>query len=341
MRGGSSEGESEVSEANTHAQCAVLAHALPRRSTQDTEKAPLALVIVTYNSSAVLEGLLDSIPAGLEGVCAFDVIVCDNDSRDRSADLALAHPIKPRVIRTGRNAGYAAGINAATATISPASHLLILNPDIRLQPGAVRTMLNHMSDPSIGVAAPRNLCADGTVDRIIRREPSVRTAWADGILGGKLAARLGLSEIVDDVELYDSGGFIDWASGSALLVTSEARRTVGAWDESFFLYSEEVDYQRRVRSYGFKIFYVPQAEVVHIGGECHANPSLFALLTINRIRYFARHHGALPTFMFRLGVAAGEMFRAARGATHRAALLSALSPLRESSRAIANARAPS
>ena len=187
---------------------------------------------------------------------------------------------------------------------------------------------------------PRNLCTDGTVDRTIRREPSVRTAWADALLGGKLATQLGLGEIVHDNNLYERGGLVDWASGSALLVAARARRTVGAWDESFFLYSEEVDYQRRVRSGGFRIAYAPDAEVVHIGGECHSNPSLFALLTANRVRYFARHHGPLSAFMFRLGVAAGEMFRAARGAEHRGALLSALAPRRAARGLFANARDP-
>lgn len=328
----------EVADARTHVQTPPLAREPPRNPVLDQDAVPLAVIIVAYNSVKCLGGLLDSIPEGLEGVRSAEIVVCDNDSRDGSAELALAHPVGPRVIRMGWNAGYAAGINAAIAAVSPDSNVLILNPDIRLRPGAVRAMLDRITDPAVGVAVPRNLRSDGTVDPTIRREPSVRTAWADGVLGGKLAARLGLGEIVDDGALYDNGGFVDWASGSALLIAARARRAVGEWDESFFLYSEEVDYQRRVRSCGFRIVYVPQAELVHIGGECHADPSLFALLTANRIRYFSRHHGRLSTLAFRLGVAAGEVFRAGRGSTHRAALLSAVSPLREPSRTIAMAR---
>src|SRR3954465_14105739 len=104
------------------------------------DAAPLAVVIVTYNSAAVLPGLLDSLAAGLEGVGRFEIVVSDNDSRDGSAELALAAPVGARVIRMERNAGYAAGINAAIATVSAASDVLILNPDVRLRPGAVRTM---------------------------------------------------------------------------------------------------------------------------------------------------------------------------------------------------------
>lgn len=287
---------------------------------------PLAVVIVTYNSIHVLQGLLDSLISGLEGVGQFEVVIVDNNSCDGSADFALAHPLRPRLIRSRRNGGYAAGINAATATLKSDSDVLILNPDIRLQPGCVQALLGRFADPSIGIVVPRNLCADGSLDPTIRREPSVRTAWAESLLGGKVAARLGLSEIVDGGELYGREGLVEWASGSALLISSRARRAVGAWDESFFLYSEEVDYQRRARSCGFGVAYVPDAEVVHVGGECHTSPHLYALLTANRIRYFRRHHGPLSTLAFRAGIAAGEAFRFARGATHRAAFLSVIFP---------------
>jgi len=75
----------------------------------------LSIVIVTYNSASVLPGLLDSLVAGLEGIKQFETIVVDNDSADDSVDIALAHAIRPRVIRMGRNAGYAAAILAMRA----------------------------------------------------------------------------------------------------------------------------------------------------------------------------------------------------------------------------------
>src|SRR5580698_3655266 len=102
--------------------------------------ASLSIIIVTYNSADVLQSLLDSLPAGLDGVASFETIVVDNDSRDNSVDIAAHHPIGARVIRMGRNAGYAAAINAGAATVSKDANLLVLNPDIRLQPGAAATL---------------------------------------------------------------------------------------------------------------------------------------------------------------------------------------------------------
>lgn len=292
---------------------------------------PLAVVIVTFNSASVLPPLLDSLPAGLKGIDDFEVVIVDNDSRDGSAELAEAHLISPTVMRMGRNAGYAAAINAAAATLHPDSDLLILNPDLRLYPGAVKLLVDRVTTQSVGIVVPRNFREDGTTDPTLRREPSILTAWADAVLGGNLAARIGWGEIVGQASRYDRGGSIDWATGSALLVSSRARRAVGEWDESFFLYSEEVDYQRRAREAGFNIVYEPRSQVMHAGGEGGTNPRLFALMTANRIRYFGRHHGFLPTTFFRLGVAFGQAVRSWRGSVHRAALRSALTPLRSAS----------
>src|SRR5262245_9584981 len=77
----------------------------------------LSVITVTYNSANVLGDLLDSLVVGLEGIDTFEVVVVDNDSSDTSIDIALAHPIQPRVVSMGRNAGYAAAINAAASTI--------------------------------------------------------------------------------------------------------------------------------------------------------------------------------------------------------------------------------
>jgi GT2 family glycosyltransferase len=289
----------------------------------------LAVVIVTYNSASVLPALLGSLPDGLRGIADHELYVVDNDSSDGSAELAETHPIGAKVIRMGRNAGYAAGINAAAARAGPEADLLVLNPDLRLCPGAVSALAECLSAPFVGVAVPRNFRTDGSTDPTLRREPSLLSAWAEAVLGGRIAARLGLGEIIVDQQRYDRPCAVEWASGSALLIAAEVRRAAGCWDESFFLYSEEVDYQRKVREAGFGIVYEPRSCVVHACGESGSNPRLFALMTANRIRYYRRHHGLLATFLFRLAVILGETARSWRP-VHRAGLRSALMPLRPS-----------
>jgi len=300
--------------------------------TRDTSPRPpaepkfgLSIVVVTYNSASVLPGLLDSLPVGLEGIQAFETIVVDNDSADNSVDTALAHAIHPRVIKMGRNAGYAAAINAAAATVSPDVDLLILNPDVRLLPGAGKLLVDRLSDPSVGVVIPRLLSENGVTQWSLRREPSLTTAWTDAILGGTFAGRLGTGETIADPAIYDVGGLIDWATGAVMVVAARARCVVGDWDESFFLYMEEVEYLRRVRERGFSVLYVPEANAVHIGGEYREDPYLAALLSANRIRYHRRYHGLLSTTLFRLSIIVGAGVRTIGGSpAHRASVRAAL-----------------
>ncbi|KQO76270.1 glycosyl transferase [Rhizobium sp. Leaf262] len=289
------------------------------------DRTALAIVIVTYNSAEVLPGLLDSLACGLEGVVRSKVIVVDNRSQDRSVEIAQAHSSVDRVIQTGRNAGYAAGVNAATAEISTSMHLLVLNPDIRLAPGCLVILLKALGSlKNTGVVVPRMRNQHHLVSKSVRREPSITTAWSEALLGGSRAARMGLGEMVEDPVLYQKGGKIEWATGAILLISAGAREKVGDWDESFFLYSEEVDYLRRTREAGFDIFYVPQSEVVHIGGDYRSSNFLTNLTMANRIKYYRRHHGIVSTTLFQAALVAGECIRLLSRRPRTSALAAAL-----------------
>jgi GT2 family glycosyltransferase len=170
------------------------------------------------------------------------------------------------------------------------------------------------------------LSEEGHLAPSIRREPSLVTAWSEATLGGTLAARLDLGEVVRNPALYREGGPIEWATGAALMISARARLAAGDWDESFFLYSEEVDYLRRVRERGLSVIYVPQARTVHFGGDYESSPFLSGLMMANRIGDYARRHGWLATAAFRLALIVGEALRSGRGPAHRAALRAALRP---------------
>lgn len=302
---------------------------LPPVPSRDRNR-PLAVVVVTYNSADTLGGLLDTFADGLEGFDDTEVVIADNASSDNSVELALAHPVGARVVHTGWNGGYAAGINAALATIRADADVLILNPDIRLSPGAAARLVEVLRHGDIGVVAPRIVHQDGAPYHSLRREPSLQTAWADALLGTRLGAGIDKGECVCDSACYETPRVVDWASGAALMISAEVRARVGAWDETFFLYSEEVDFQRRARAAGYRVAYTPHAQVLHFGGDYQSNPRLYAILTANRIRDYARHHGAVSTALFRTAVLTGEVLRSLGGsAVHRAGAIAALRRLPE------------
>jgi GT2 family glycosyltransferase len=291
---------------------------------------PLAVITVAYNSAAALPGLLDSLLANRVDFGPFEVVVVDNASRDGSVAIARAHPVGARVLATGRNGGYSAGINAGARLAPPDADLLVLNPDTRLAPDALRVLCAALNDPAVGVALPQLRDQDGAVALSLRREPSLVTAWADALVGAALAARLGLGEIVAEPRLYAEGGPADRATGGALLIAARARRAVGEWDESLFRYSAEGEYLRRGRTAGRDVVYVPGAHVYHKGGDSLANPRLAALLAVNRLRDFGRCHGRVATQLFRLAMIVGAAMRLGRGPVPRATLHAALRPSRAS-----------
>ncbi len=281
------------------------------------------VVVVTFNSARHLPGLLASLDAGLADIGPWSLVVVDNDSSDSGLELLGRLRPEAQIVRMGRNAGYAAAINAGLAG-APPGPALVLNPDVRLRPGCAARLLAAFDDPRVGLAAPRILAPDGRTSWSIRRDPSVLRVWAESLLGGHRAARLGLSEMVAEPARYLASHDVEWATGAVVAVSAACRSRVGEWDESFFLYSEEVDYFQRARRAGFTARFVAEAEAEHESGAYGTDVELWRILVRNRIRLFARHHGPVATTAFRAGLAVGELLRAPRSAAHRAGLRSAV-----------------
>jgi GT2 family glycosyltransferase/glycosyltransferase involved in cell wall biosynthesis len=282
----------------------------------------LTVVIVTHNSSAVIADCLTGLDAALQGVDRWNLVVVDNASDDNSATAVESLAPSATVIRMGHNAGYAAAINEALKSRGGRANLLVLNPDVRLQAGSACELLDNLARPGVGIVVPRLIDQRGGLHLSLRRDPTISRAFAEALLGGKRASRVArLGEVVGDVQQYDHDHPVDWATGAAMLISRECLETVGPWDESFFLYSEETDFALRARDAGYLTWYTPSALAVHLGGESNTSPALWSLLTANRVQLYRQRHGPLRALLFWLAVLLNEAIRAARGsATHRAGL---------------------
>ena len=289
----------------------------------------VAIVVVSFNSELVLPGLLSTLEGGF-GDIAWHLYVADNASADRSVDLVKQIAPTATVIEVGRNAGYAVGINVAVAAAGPHTAVLVLNPDVRLTTGCVPELLRALREPGTGIAVPRLL--DGNDKRIdsMRREPTVLRAFGDTFLGAQRAGRYPrLGEMVTDPREYEDETVSDWAEGSTQLISAECWAQCGPWDESYFLYSEETDFDLRARDAGFATRYVPSAVAIHLEGDSGSSPQLWALLMVNRVRLFRRRNGLLKALPFWMATALRELTRALLGKqTSRAGLQALLSPRR-------------
>ncbi|WP_244931732.1 glycosyltransferase family 2 protein [Nocardioides sp. W7] len=294
-----------------------------------TPEERVLVAVVAYNSADVLPGLLASLPAAMAGV-PWQTVVVDNDSADDSIDVVRRLAPDARVVATGRNGGYSAGINAAVAAGGPHTAVLVLNPDVRLDPGCVPALLAALREPGVGIAVPRLRDARGVRIDSLRREPTLVRALADAVVGAERAGRHGrLGEVVTDPEAYDGATDTDWAEGSTQLIGAACWARVGTWDESYFLYSEEADYDLRARDAGFATRYVPTAGAVHLEGGSAGSARLWPLLVVNRVRLFRRRRGWLPAVLFWAVLVLREGSRACLGRpASKAALWALLDPVR-------------
>ena len=290
-------------------------------------KEHVAVVVVMYKSQHLLAGLVASLDDGLGGV-SFELVAVDNDSPDCSAEVIRRIAPDATIVRTGRNGGYAAGINAGVAAARPHTAILVLNSDVRLGRGCVGELLQAVRQPGIGIAVPRLVDAEGRVIDSMRREPSVARAFGDAILGAQRAGRFSaLGEVVSDRRSYEREQCTDWAEGSTQLISAECWRACGPWDESFFLYSEETEYNLRARDFGFAVRYVPTAKATHLAGGSGVSDELWTMQVLNRITLFRRRHGMSATALYWLATVLRELTRAALGrGNSRAAAKALLSP---------------
>jgi GT2 family glycosyltransferase len=296
-------------------------------------RARTAIVVVTYNSAPVLGDCLRSLADGAKGVELTDVVVVDNSSRDGTLDLAETFTDLPmRTVQMGRNAGYAAGINAGVNELDLATldSVLAINPDCRLTPGSVAALQEVLTVPGRGIAVPRLVNPDGSLQPSLRRTPTLRRAWAEAVIGGTRAGRIGkLGELVTDPREYERAAPAAWATGAAMLMSVDALLQTGPWDESFLLYSEETEFALRAADRGWALWYEPSSVVEHIGGDSDTNPMLAALLTVNRVRLFRRRRGFAAGLAYYIAVVLGESARALAGRqTSRASVTALLRPSR-------------
>ncbi|MBB2933716.1 GT2 family glycosyltransferase [Amycolatopsis bartoniae] len=274
---------------------------------------PLAVVIVTYHSAAIVADCLNS----LRDLPDARVIVVDNASTDNTLDVVRKTLPSAEIVARGTNDGFAAGVNAGFAEAGDAD-VLVLNPDVRLEPGAVKALRAALEVPGTGIAVPLILGPDGERHPSLRRRPTTLRALGEAVLGGTRAGRVpALGELVVSRRAYSRPSTVDWATGACWLVSRECRQALGPMEERYFLYSEETEYHLRAGDSGYAVRFEPAAVAIHLGGEQSTSAELWALSATNRVRLRREREGRAAALGMRLAVLANEVPRALlRGGRH-------------------------
>lgn len=253
----------------------------------------LSIVIVSWNTRDLLVRCLAALPDAC-GELAVEIIVVDNGSTDGTPAEVRAQFPGVRLVEPGRNLGFAGGNNVGLALASGRFRCL-LNPDTLTRPGSLSALVAYLiARPTIGAVGPRLLNPDGSEQAVGFRFPTLAQIALDFFpLGGRFA-NTRLNGRYPDAP-RDRPFPIDFPLGACLVARREAALATGPLDEGFFMYSEEVDWCRRMQAAGWPIWCVPTAEVIHFGGQSVAQASsrMYIELHRSRLRYYRRYHRSL------------------------------------------------
>jgi GT2 family glycosyltransferase len=226
-------------------------------SEESTEMLELSAVVVGYNSSDHIGSMIQALEHSLSGMAA-EVIVVDNASSDHTFRVAESALIRGRALRLDENVGYGRGANAGIA-LARGRLCLILNDDVVIGPESLRMMIGVFdASPETRLVAPRMVDPGGrTLPTARRHLPGIRDE----------AARVrDLLTRSRDRLIQPSGGppmQVDFALAACLLGESDYLRSIGGFSNAYFMYGEDIDLCRRIKSLGGKVMLVPEAQARH------------------------------------------------------------------------------
>lgn len=219
-------------------------------------------VVVNYRSAPLAVACV----ASLRSEVIRDVVVVDNDSGDDVETLLRTADPDARFLQTGANLGFGGGANRGAATLTN-ELLLICNPDLVVEPGTVKALVEAMDrDPGLGIVGPMLANPDGSMYPSARTFPDLADAVGHAFLG-VIAPANPWSRRYKMLD-WDHAGFthVDWVSGACFLIRRSLWEQLGGFDESYFMYLEDVDLCWRAGRGGWRVGYEPSGRVVHEQG---------------------------------------------------------------------------
>jgi hypothetical protein len=279
----------------------------------------LGIVILNYNTRDLLRDCLASVLAS-KGDFSFEVCVVDNASQDGSAEMVAAEFPEVCLIKSPVNGGFAYGNNLGLralgfgdVTRDTPAHALLLNPDTLVPPYSMVGLLEFAEmHPEAGVVGPKLLLMDGSLDLACRRgfpTPEV-SFWR----------MIGLSRLFPSSPRFgrynmtfldpDETAEVDAVVGACMLVRAAAIEQVGLLDEAFFMYGEDLDWAKRIKEAGWKVFYYPEVVVHHVK-RAASRHSPRAQIEFNRAMriFYNKHYADRTPFWLHWFVLAGITLR--------------------------------
>lgn len=278
----------------------------------------VSIIIVNWNAQALLAKCLRHVQDTVKRV-SYEVIVVDNHSSDGSQDMVRRDFPATTLIANSDNKGFAAANNQGIA-VSQGRYVLLLNSDAFVEDGTIDEMVAFMdARPDAGMAACKLLYEDRRLQRSCNRFPTLETELYTAVGLEKLFPhhRVFGKYLLGDWD-YDDVRTVDVVMGAFMLVRRDAIDQVGVMDEGYFMYSEEVDWCYRFKQAGWKTYFNPRTQAVHLWGGTSKQVrwEMFIELYRSRLRFFRRSYGALSAFLLKLILGVNCLVRIVPGALY-------------------------
>lgn len=259
----------------------------------------ISIIIVNWNTKDLLTDCINSIFAQ-KLIFSYELIVVDNGSEDGSQLLIRQSYPTVKLIENKTNLGFGKANNIGIA-VAKGRYLCLVNSDVRLIDGCLQELTEYMDiHPLVGMSGPKIYYPDMRVQDSCRKFPSL---WRTFCSEFKLDTIFLKSSFFSGEHMFYFSHEVeikpDYLVGCLLMLRKETLDKVGAFDERFFIYAEEVDLAVRIRDAGWEVVFLPQAKAIHNHAGSSSKDPLRFLLAYQKsiLQYWRKHHSKFAVFV--------------------------------------------
>jgi hypothetical protein len=267
--------------------------------TQSNTPKNLSIIIIHYKVKKNLYSCIDSLLKN-KPRCSFEIIVVDNDEKQKIKKELLSKYTHIKYIKSHGNIGYGSAINLG-AKYSVGKILYILNTDTKILPNSTSYLIKNLEkNIKLGIVAPSLVNSAGFEysqlgsSTLTPLKGIFALSFLNKIFPNNPISKSYFVRPKSKINPYE----VDVVPGSAFMVRRDVFEKVGGFDENFFLYFEESDFCKRVKAFGWKIFIVPQAKIIHQWkGSTSQTNKIKKIFAQSRFYYFKKHFGILNAIL--------------------------------------------
>jgi GT2 family glycosyltransferase len=274
----------------------------------------ISIIIVNWNTKYYLRNCLLSIENEINQTpnLSIETIVIDNNSNDGSKSLFSNEFSWVLTIFNNYNRGFAVANNQGIA-LAKGDFLLFLNPDTEIHPGTFNSLYNFLNNnQNIGAVGPKLINPDGTLQPSVTYFPNLfRELWRMFHLDFIIP----FSKYPNQIYTMSTPVEVDVLKGACIITPRNALNCIGQFDEAFFVYSEEVDFCKRLKLNGWKNFYLPYVKVTHHGGKSteQISEEMFIELYRSKVKFFKKYYGQGTVYLYKFLICFTSILRIISG----------------------------